>query len=187
MLMPDKYFDDQLDNEEVLYVFRKHPIVMRKGLIIGVFGPLLGTLPATFRPELGFGWFIGGMIAGIVLGIIVFIPSWISWYFTTCVVTDQRFIQFVQKGIFHRTVSDLGLEHIQSMNYSIAGFEETLFKFGTITMQTYMGDIKIHHIHHPARTSKRIQTILREQGIESKAYGKEVKEESYEEKSPETS
>jgi hypothetical protein len=30
-----KYFPDQFDDEEVLYVFRKHPIVMRKGLIFG--------------------------------------------------------------------------------------------------------------------------------------------------------
>ena len=42
----EKYFDTQFDDEEVLYVFRKHPIVMRKGLVIGSFGPLLGVLPA---------------------------------------------------------------------------------------------------------------------------------------------
>jgi hypothetical protein len=28
---PEKLFPDQLDGEEVLFVFRKHPIVMRKG------------------------------------------------------------------------------------------------------------------------------------------------------------
>jgi hypothetical protein len=39
-----KYFDDQFDDEEVLYVFRKHPIVMRKGLIIGSLGLLVGPL-----------------------------------------------------------------------------------------------------------------------------------------------
>ena len=31
-----KYFADQFDDEEVLYVFHKHPIVMRKGLILGM-------------------------------------------------------------------------------------------------------------------------------------------------------
>ena len=39
-----KYFDDQFDDEEVLYVFRKHPVVMRKGLIVGSFGLLAGPL-----------------------------------------------------------------------------------------------------------------------------------------------
>ena len=33
---PEKYFADQFDNEEVLYVFHKHPIVMRKGFVLGM-------------------------------------------------------------------------------------------------------------------------------------------------------
>ena len=31
---PEKYFEDQFDDEEVLYVFRKHPVVMRVGRTI---------------------------------------------------------------------------------------------------------------------------------------------------------
>ena len=31
-----KYFPDQFEDEGVLYVFRKHPVVMRKGLIWGI-------------------------------------------------------------------------------------------------------------------------------------------------------
>lgn len=163
--MPDKYFDDQLDDEEVLYVFRKHPIVMRKGLVFGMFGPLLGVLPATFRPELGFGWFVGGLIAGCVLGVLFFFPSWMNWHFTAFVVTNQRFIQITQKGFFHRSVNDIGLNHIQSTNYAISGVEQTLFGFGTITLQTYMGDIVLHDIHHPARTQRRMQDIMRKLDI----------------------
>ena len=163
--MHDKYFEDQFEDEEVLYVFRKHPVVMRRGLVFGMFGPLIGVLPATFKPELGFGWFFGGLAAGIILGLLLFAPYWISWYFTVCVVTNQRFIQLTQKGLFHRQVSDIGLNHIQSMNYKISGLEETLLGFGTITIQTYMGDVDIHNIHHPAKTHKRMQNILREQDI----------------------
>lgn len=167
----DKHFADQLDDEEVLYVFHKHPIVMRKGLVFGMFGPLIGVLPATFKPELGFGWFFGGMLLGVLLGVLIYLPSWINWHFTTCVVTNQRFIQYVQKGLFHRTVNDIGLNHIQSMNYSIAGFWETVLDFGTITMQTYMGDIEIHNVYHPAKTSNQIQEILRDENITPEAYG----------------
>jgi hypothetical protein len=79
MLMADdepertkKYFSDQLDNEEVLYVFHKHPVVM------------------------------------------------------------------------------LG--------------------FGTIMMQTYVGDLVIHDVHHPAKTQKQIVDILRAEGITSAPY-----------------
>ena len=48
-----KTFADQFDDEEVLFIFRKHPIVMRKGLVIGAFMPLLGVMPAAINPDLG--------------------------------------------------------------------------------------------------------------------------------------
>ena len=37
-----KYFADQMDDEDVLFVFRKHPVVMRKGLVISMVALLLG-------------------------------------------------------------------------------------------------------------------------------------------------
>lgn len=162
--MADKYFDDQFDDEEVLFVFRKHPVVMRKGLILAMFGPLIGVLPATFKPELGFAWFFGGLLAGIVLGILCYVPYWISWHFSVFVVTDQRLIQITQKGLFNRSVVDMGLNQIQMVNYQVAGLQETLLGFGTIMMQTMVGDLVIHDIHHPAKIQKRILQVLREYG-----------------------
>ena len=75
-----KHFEDQFDDEEVLFVFRKHPIVMRKGLIIGALGPLLGVIPAAIKPTLGMGWFFGGLVAGMLLWVLVMFPYWISWF-----------------------------------------------------------------------------------------------------------
>ncbi len=51
------------------------------------------------------------------------------------------------------------------VNYEIAGLQETLLGFGTIMVQTYMGDLVIHDVHHPARIQKKMLRILREQGI----------------------
>ncbi len=166
----EKYFDDQFDDEEVLYVFRKHPIIMRKGLIMGLFGPLIGILPAAFRPELGFGFFFGGLAFGCIIGLILFFPSWVGWHFSVFIVTDQRFIQITQKGFFHRAVADLGLKQIQSVNYEVAGMEETLLGFGTIRMQTYVGDLTIHKVHRPAKIQKKLLGILRQEGIDANAY-----------------
>jgi hypothetical protein len=141
---PLKYFADQFDNEEVLYVFRKHPIVMRKGLIIGLSAWLVGpvyTLALTYLrpnnyPSIGF--FFGSLVASIVLGILLLVPSWIGWYFSVFIVTDQRLIQITQKGLFSRSVVDMGLNQIQMVNYEVAGLQETLLGFGTITMQTLL-------------------------------------------------
>jgi hypothetical protein len=162
---PKKYFEDQFDDEEVLFVFHKHPIIMRKGLVYGMFGPLIGIFPAFLKPSLGFVAFFGGLGAGCVLGLLIFLPYWISWHFSIFIVTDQRFIQITQKGLFKRAVADLGLPQIQSVNYEVLGLEETLLGFGTIMMQTYVGDMIIHHVHKPAKIQKELLNILRKEGI----------------------
>ena len=179
MLM-SKYFADQFDDESVLFMFRKHPIVMRKGLVLACLGPLFGILPAAIRPTLGFGWFYGGLIGGLVLGILLLMPSWIAWYYSIFIVTDQRFIQITQKGLFHKSVVDLGLSKIQSTNYEVRGVQATLLGFGTIVIQTYMGDMVIHEVHHPAKVIRDLSTVLREQGIVAEELDP-ASEEQYEE------
>jgi len=163
--MSVKYFEDQFDDEEVLFLFRKHPIVMRKGLVIGAFCPLLGVIPAAVKPSLGMGWFFGGLALGWLAWIVVLFPSWIAWYYSVFIVTDQRLIQITQKGLFHKTVVDLTLQQIQMVNYQIAGLQETMLGYGTIMMQTYVGDLVIHEVHHPAKIQKKILKILRDKGV----------------------
>lgn len=160
-----KYFADQFDDEEVLMVFRRHPVVMRKGLVLFSIGPLLGVLPAAIQPALGFGWFFGGLAGGFALGVLLFMPAWIAWYYSVFIVSDQRFIQIKQKGLFNRSVVDIGLNQIQMVNYEIAGLQETLLGYGTLMMQTFMGELLIHDVHHPAKIQKKLIHILREQGV----------------------
>lgn len=166
-----KYFEDQFDDEEVKYVFRKHPIVMRKGLIFGSIGLLAGplyTLILTYisidnPPTMTF--FYLSFVASIALSAVLFFPSWMSWYFSMFIMTNQRFIQITQKGFFHRNVSDVSLHLIQSINYEISGVEQTLLGYGTIIMQTYVGDVRMHHLHSPAKIQRHIVDIMRELDI----------------------
>ncbi len=148
-----KYFDDQLEDEEVLFVFRKHPVVMRKGLVIAMVAILLGTLPSLIKPE--YIYLFGGLAGGFILSLIVFAPYWISWHYSVFIVTDQRLIQITQKGLWSRSVVDIGLSQIQMVNYQVGGLQETLLGFGTIMMQTFVGDLTIHDIHHPAEIQKK--------------------------------
>lgn len=175
-------FEGQGPDEEVLQMFRKHPVVMRKGLVISAAGLLVGPLLTTvlasdfgmrvFKMETPptMGFFFGSLLLSFVLGAILFFPSWMSWYFSIYLVTNQRFIQVYQKGFFHKSVADTPLSQIQSVNYEVSGIQETLLGFGTIVVQTYLGDIVMHEMHHPAHTSRLITDVLREQGIETADY-----------------
>ncbi len=168
---PAKLFKEQFDDEEVLLVFRKHPVVMRKGLIIASIALLVGplyTLVLTYvhtsnPPSMTF--FGLSFLFSIVLSVIVFMPFWIGWHFSVYIITDQRMIQINQKGLFHRSMVGLGLNQIQMVNYEIAGLQETLLGFGTIMIQTFVGSLTIHEVHKPALIQKELLEILREQGI----------------------
>ncbi|MEI7683137.1 MAG: PH domain-containing protein [Candidatus Saccharibacteria bacterium] len=166
-----KYFVDQMDDENVLLVFRKHPIVMRKGLVISMVLLLVGplyTLSLTYIHPNSFPsvtFLLTSLAVSAVLSAVVFFPSWIGWFYSVFIITDQRLIQITQKGLFHRAVVDIGLSQIQMVNYEIAGLQETLLGFGTIMMQTYLGDLVIHDVHHPAKIQKQLLGILRDLGV----------------------
>ncbi len=159
----NKDFVGQFDDEEVLHLFRKHPIVMRKGLIISMLAILAGTIPALIKPEMSY--FYGGLAGGLVLGIILFIPSWIIYWYSVFIVTNRRLIQITQKGFFNRSVVDIGLNNILATSYEVKGIQATLLGFGTIMIQTYMGDLIINDVYHPAEEVRCIAEVLRSEGI----------------------
>ncbi len=166
-----RYFENQFDDEDVLYVFRRHPVVMRKGLIISLSSWLIGPLiilALTYimpnNPPSLTAYFLS-MFASIFFGSLLILPWWIGWYFSVFILTTQRFVQITQKGLFHTSFADISLPHIQQVNYEIAGLQETLLGFGTIVMQTYIGELVIHDVPHPAKIQRKIVQILRDQGV----------------------
>ncbi len=177
---PVKYFADQFDDEEVLYVFRKHPVVMRRGLILGLLGPVLGVIPSAVDPNIGFGWFFGGLALGILAGAIVYTPWWITWYFSVFIITDQRFIEIHQKGLFKKRVNDINLNQIQAVSYDVNGITETLLGFGTIRMRSYIGEVVITQVHHPEKVKQKLVSLLRLQAPTPSSYAFEENEVSEE-------
>lgn len=161
-----KLFDGQHDDEEVKFMFRQHPVVMRKGLILlGIFW-VVGLLPLSIWVDQR--WALYVLLGGILLGILAMFYAWIGWYFTLHIVSDQRFIQMKQEGLFRRTVVDIGLDKVQNVNYQIAGLQETLLGFGTIIVQTFVGDLVLKYIHHPARVQTSLIKTIKESGFEYK-------------------
>lgn len=166
MTKTNKQFEEQFDDEEVLFLFRKHPVVMRRGLIVGLFGPVIGIIPTAIWPSLGFAWFFGGLAAGVVLGFLFFLPSFIRWYFSVFIVTDQRMIQISRNGLFSKSIVDMNLQQIQSVNYEVKGLQQTMLGYGTILVQTYIGDLVVHDVEKPAKIYKKLLEILRSLGVE---------------------
>jgi len=157
-------FDGQRDGEKVLFVFRRHIIAMRKGfyLFLGTF--LLASLPTLIiGPSSSYETMLSFLkIAGIgfVIGLLLFIYHFILWYFSIYIVTDQRIRQVTQRKFFGKDVIDLNLSKIQNISYNIPGFSGEIFKFGTIVIQTFVGDLVIKNVEHPNKIYNKLQRAV---------------------------
>lgn len=157
-------FEGQHDDEEVLFYFRQHPVVLRRSLIVWLSATLAGMLAAwsvitvdPARLKLG----LLAAAAGFIVGLLWLLYKAAIWYFSMYIVTDQRIIQDQKQGLFKRQVIEIDLEKIQSVNYEIPGMQAALFKFGTIIVQTFVGDLVVDFVHRPANIHNQLTTILR--------------------------
>ena len=66
----------------------------------------------------------------------------------------------IPKGLFGRSVVDLGLSKIQNISYNVPGFTGEALGFGTIVLQTYVGDLVLDKVHHPGKIYNKIQDAV---------------------------
>ena len=151
-------FEGQYDDEIVELTFRRHPVVMRKPFLFWYVLLALSIIP--FLLTLKFSMLFV-TLGAFLFGWLVFMYFWIGWYYSYFVVTDQRFIQFKQKGLFNTSVVEIALDKIQNVNMQIGGLQASLFKFGDIIVQTFVGDLVIDTVHHPERIHKDLSQIIR--------------------------
>ncbi len=151
-------FDGQRDGEELLFVFRRHMIAMRKGFYLLLIPFVVASIPPLIWQN-NLELFLLPIV-GLVLGLILFSYHLVMWYFTIYIVTDQRIRQITQKGFFGKDVVELRLSKIQNISYNIPGFSGEIFGFGTVVIQTFVGDLIIHKVEHPDRIYNKLQDAV---------------------------
>jgi len=141
------------EGENIIKVLRRHYWVMLPftiGLLILSIFPLLffyfissDLIPLDDILRQGFIDFINNWdlkvfaysVYLILLWVFFFI-EWTDYYLDVWVVTDKRIVDIEQKGFFHREITSFNYEQIQDITIETRGFIETLFKFGTLHVQT---------------------------------------------------
>jgi uncharacterized membrane protein YdbT with pleckstrin-like domain len=155
---PQLDFDGQRDGEQLLFVFRKHIVAMRKGFYLLLIPFVLSAIPPLIWQS-NLTLFLLP-IGGLLLGLILFSYHFIMWYFTIYIVTDQRIRQITQHGFFGKDVVELRLSKIQNISYNIPGFSGEMFGFGTIVIQTLVGDLVINKVKHPDEIYNKLQDAV---------------------------
>ena len=159
-------FEGQRPGEEVLFIFRRHIIAMRKGFYLLLIPFALSAVPVLIWQD-SIELLLSPVI-GFSIGMLLFFYHWMMWYFTVYIVTNQRLRQVTQRGFFGKDVVELRLSKIQNISYNIPGFSGELFGFGTIIIQTFVGDLVIRYVEHPEKTYNKLQdavnTVVETQG-----------------------
>lgn len=151
-------FDGQREGEELLFVFRRHIIAMRKGFY-GLLIPFAVSAipPLIWQDKLELFLL---PLGGLAIGLLIFSYHFMLWYYTVYIVTDQRLRQVTQQGFFGTDVVELQLSKIQNISYNIPGFTGEVFGYGTLVIQTFVGDLVIHKVEHPDKTYNKLQDAV---------------------------
>ena len=151
-------FEGQREGEELLFVFRRHIIAMRKGFYGLLIPMVIGAIPfLIWQDKIELLWvFVGGF----GLGLLLFFYHLVIWFYTYYIVTSERIRQITQRGLFGKDVVELRLEKVQNISYSVPGFFGEAFKFGTIVIQTIVGDLVIRNVENPDTIYNKLQDAV---------------------------
>lgn len=162
MVMANKNasFDGQRPGEQLLFIFRRHIIAMRKGFYLFLVPFAISSVPVLiWQDNIEIYWL---PVIGFCLGLSFFLYHLMTWYYSIYIVTNQRLRQVTQKGFFGKDVIELGLTKIQSISYNVPGFGGEVLGYGTIIIQTYVGDLVINKVEHPEKIYNKLQDAVAE-------------------------
>lgn len=159
-------FEGQREGEEVLFIFRRHPIAMRKGFYMLLIPFVISSVPFLIWQTLEL---LILPVIGLVIGLCLFFYHYVMWYFTVYIVTNERLRQVSQHGFFGKDVVELSLSKIQNISYNIPGFSGEFLGYGTIVIQTFVGDLVIHKVEHPDKIYNRLQDAVSNTRAENEA------------------
>lgn len=148
-------FEGQRTDEEVVYVFRRHILTSIKGFFFLVFMAVAGLAPMMIWPNEQYMVFV--WMGFVIVGLLGMGYSYLLWYYSFYIVTNQRLRQTRQKGLFKKTVVDLDLENIQSASFGVPGMFGSMFNYGTILIQTSAGDLVLSMVSHPETVYNEIE------------------------------
>lgn len=132
-------------NEHVLIEVRKHWFVLSPTttvLVILALAPaMLSSLIVYFVPidfsiikELHMGVFL--YCLWLLCLWAYFFIQWTNYYLDVWFITEKRIISIEQISIFHRKISNLGLDKIQDVTIEQKGMIQSALKFGDIIVKT---------------------------------------------------
>ncbi|MBR2989385.1 PH domain-containing protein [Candidatus Saccharibacteria bacterium] len=158
--MSELSFDGQRDGEKVQFIFRRHIATARKGLRFLIIMIIIGIIPMLLWPDIPEMFWV--FLGCVVVGLFGLLYAYLLWYFSIYIVTNERIRQVNQKGLFKKSTVDLALDRIQSISVSTPGVIAGIFGYGTLLIQTNVGDLIISQVPKPDKIHNKLQNLTME-------------------------
>jgi ABC-type multidrug transport system fused ATPase/permease subunit len=93
-----------------------------------------------------------------LFSILLFVTYFVDFYLDLLIVTNDRLIRISQHGLFSRTIFEVDLYQIQDATSEISGAVQSLFKFGSVTIEAVGSEPKrvAENVSHPEKLRARI-------------------------------
>jgi hypothetical protein len=158
-------FPGQHEGETIYFVFRQHPLVMRKALIYGCLVILAVIVPLDFP----FAYTVPGLasflikmdIYSVLAVFLYWFYRWCLWYYSVFIVTGERTVSITYKSFFRREVRALFHGSVHGVDYIVPGLQGAMFGYGNIVVYTWVGNFPIDCVHHPAELHEKILDVIR--------------------------
>jgi membrane protein YdbS with pleckstrin-like domain len=131
------------DGEKIRAVIRRHVATLIPALFLAL---VLIVVPFFLLFPL-FGWGIPGAILfffAVLAGIVIAVRAMLLWDADVLIVTTMRLVDVDQQGLLTRTVSEAAYGAIQDVSWKRAGLADTLFRMGSVKIQTASASSIIH-------------------------------------------
>lgn len=158
------------NTEHIIMIMHRHwavlllPIIST--LLVAIVPPVillslagLSPLPlAALSSTLGF--FV--LILLWLLLIAVLLSEFVYYWLDVWILTNERIIDIEQRGLFHREISEFGVENVQDVTVETPTFLATALQFGTISIHT-AGDksFVVRDVPHADRIRELVITTAR--------------------------
>ncbi|MEK7643127.1 MAG: PH domain-containing protein [Patescibacteria group bacterium] len=153
------------EHEVIVVVARKHWMVMASvatGITLLFFVPVIifWLDSANIAVLKKYSIFLSSLYWLVLL--IIFYIEFLRIWLDALVVTSSRVIVIEQHSLFHREVSEFGVERVQDVSVETIGIVASFFNFGTITVHT-AGETNfvISQVANPMEVKDRVLAIAR--------------------------
>lgn len=148
------------EKEEIIRLVRRAAITLVPSVGLGALLVLLDFFLIAWWFQ-HHSWGVFGFIATMMVALFIGWRGWYIWSLNLLVITNQRIIDMNQHGLFKRTVAEATYDKIQDVRYTIQGVWQTMFKFGSIVIQTAGSSttLELNGIHEPFEIQQQIAAI----------------------------